>query len=139
MQAVSGWSLGRTARYAVLFVVGFGLIVPAFADPPSQAPAHGWRKKHDPYYVGYTGHQWSNDYGIIDGHCNREALGAVLGGAGRRDRIASGDGDGRVVAIVLGTVWGPRSAARSAATSMTAIGLRGSRWSWQRTAKACAG
>ena len=27
----------------------------AYADPPPWAPAHGWRKKHDPNYVGYTG------------------------------------------------------------------------------------
>ena len=27
---------------------------PVYADPPSHAPAHGWHKKHDPYYVVIT-------------------------------------------------------------------------------------
>lgn len=68
-------------------LIGFGLAVilfpqaPAvYADPPPWAPAHGWRKKHDPYYVGYAGHQWPNDYGISSGRCNREAVGTALGG-----------------------------------------------------------
>lgn len=107
MQSITGWNLWRVARLAVLVIAGFGLSIPAFADPPSQAPAHGWRKKHDPYYVGYTGHQWEHDYGIIDGRCNREAIGAVLGGVvGGAIGSQVGDGDDRVVAIVLGTVIG---------------------------------
>jgi len=52
----------------------------AFADPPAHAPAHGWRKKHDPYYTGYTGTQWETDYEISAGHCNREAIATVVGG-----------------------------------------------------------
>ena len=59
----------------------FSMILPAYADPPPWAPAHGWRKKHDPYYTGYTGRQWDNDYGIISaGQCNRQAIATVLGG-----------------------------------------------------------
>ena len=91
----------------LMLVAAMGLAIPAFADPPSHAPAHGWRKKHDPYYVGYTGRSWEQDYGIVEGHCNRDAIGtaigAVVGGA-----VGSqvGDGSGRVVAIVLGTVIG---------------------------------
>ena len=49
----------------------------ALADPPAHAPAHGWRKKNDPSYVGYTGTAWPRDYGITTGHCNREEIGAV--------------------------------------------------------------
>ena len=56
------------------------LPTPVQADPPAHAPAHGWRKKHDPYYLGYTGRQWSRDYGILGGRCDREVVGAVLGG-----------------------------------------------------------
>ena len=52
----------------------------AFADPPAHAPAHGWRKKHDPGYVGYTGSTWERDYDVATGHCNREEIGAVVGG-----------------------------------------------------------
>ena len=32
---------------------------PILAQPPAHAPAHGWRKKNDPHYVGYTGYKWS--------------------------------------------------------------------------------
>ena len=28
--------------------------VPSPAEPPPWAPAHGWRKKNDPNYIGYT-------------------------------------------------------------------------------------
>ena len=45
-----------TAKATLLMVSS--LVVwagPAFADPPAHAPAHGWRKKNDPDYVGYTG------------------------------------------------------------------------------------
>ena len=79
----------------------------AFADPPSHAPAHGWRKKHDPNYVGYTGRTWEQDYGVVEGHCNRDAIGAAVGAVvGGVIGSQVGDGSGRVVAIVLGTVIG---------------------------------
>ena len=57
-----------------LLTLGLALLLPsppiAYADPPAWAPAHGWRKKHDPYYQGYSGTQWEQDYGIINGQCN---------------------------------------------------------------------
>jgi surface antigen len=97
----------RGAGGAILLAAGLVAAVPAFAAPPSHAPAHGWRKKHDPYYVGYTGRQWEHDYGIVEGHCNREAIGTVLGGVvGGVVGSQVADGDDRAVAIVLGTVIG---------------------------------
>jgi len=81
--------------------------VPAFADPPAHAPAHGWRKKNDPYYVGYQGRQWPSDYGVINGRCNREAVGAVVGATvGGAIGSTVGSGDGRTVAIIVGTILG---------------------------------
>jgi surface antigen len=89
------------------FAACLGLALPLLADPPAHAPAHGWRKKHDPYYVGYTGHEWPQHYGVIEGRCNRDAVGAVLGGiVGGAIGSQVGDGSGRAVAIVLGTVLG---------------------------------
>ncbi len=84
---------------------------PAFADPPPWAPAHGWRKKNDPNYVGYTGRKWDRDYGVIDGRCNTKAVGAVVGGvvggaAGGAIGSQLGKGDTRVIAIVAGTAIG---------------------------------
>lgn len=87
----------------------------ALADPPSHAPAHGWRKKHDPYYQGYTGSKWDNDYGILSGRCNVEAVGAAIGGAiGGAIGSQVGKGDGRTVAIILGTVIGAVVGAQAA-------------------------
>ncbi|MEZ5628509.1 MAG: hypothetical protein R3E34_13455 [Rhodocyclaceae bacterium] len=77
----------RNREAAMLAVYGRGglsatlvLPVPVLADPPAHAPAHGWRKKHDPDYIGYTGRKWERDYGILDGRCSTEAVGAVVGG-----------------------------------------------------------
>lgn len=80
---------------------------PVYADPPSWAPAHGWRKKQDPYYQGYSGTHWERDYGIINGKCNREAIGTVLGGAvGGAIGSSIGKDSNRGAAIILGTVLG---------------------------------
>src|SRR5512138_2453070 len=81
--------------------------LPALADPPEHAKAHGWRKKHEGAYHGYTGKEWERDYGIVEGRCNRDDIGtvagAVIGGA-----IGSqvGDDSHRTVAIVVGSVLG---------------------------------
>jgi surface antigen len=79
----------------------------ALAAPPSWAPAHGWRKKNDPAYAGYSGRSWSDDYGVRSGRCDRAEVGAVLGGvAGGVIGAEAGRGDQRAVAIVVGTVIG---------------------------------
>jgi surface antigen len=91
----------------LIAIVAATICLPALADPPEHAKAYGWRKKHDPAYVGYTGKQWERDYGIIEGRCNRDDIGtvagAVIGGA-----IGSqvGDDPNRAVAIVVGSVLG---------------------------------
>src|SRR5690606_10521410 len=79
----------------------------ALADPPPHAPAHGWRKKHDPYYIGYTGTRWEYDYDVSTGRCNREEIGAVLGGIAGGvigSRVASRDH--RTVATIIGAAAG---------------------------------
>jgi surface antigen len=79
----------------------------ALSDPPDHAKAHGWRKKHDPRYVGYTGRGWEQDYGVREGSCNRKAIGTVVGAViGGVVGSQVGDGDGRTVAIILGSVLG---------------------------------
>ena len=98
-----------TRRLLCAVVLGSTLFagVAVLADPPDHAPAHGWRKKNDPRYVGYTGGGWDQDYGIVEGNCNRKEIGTVLGavvGGAIGSRI--GDGDGRVVATVIGAVLG---------------------------------
>jgi surface antigen len=92
----------------VLGVLGaWFALEPALADPPPWAPAHGWRRKNDPFYVGYAGRQWSDDYGVISGRCNTDtvlaAIGAAAGGA-IANRTASEEN--RAIATVIGAVVG---------------------------------
>jgi len=94
-------ALSRFLALACASLVAFS----ALAEPPPHAKAHGWRKKNDPNYVGYTGKKWEKDYGIIDGRCNTAAVGAVVGGA-LGGVIGSRAENDRPVAIVLGTAIG---------------------------------
>jgi surface antigen len=85
---------------ALALLISFALAAPvALADPPSHAPAHGWRKKHDPYYVGYTGHRWNDDYGIRDGRCDRDRVRTVLG-ASADDRLIAILGSKTIGAVI---------------------------------------
>jgi surface antigen len=103
-------ALSPRARHIVarvLLVLLIALPCIALATPPSWAPAHGWRKKNDPTYAGYSGRSWSDDYGVRSGRCDRAEVGAVLGGmAGGVIGAEAGQGDQRAVAIVVGTVIG---------------------------------
>ena len=81
-------------------LIGAGAVL---ADPPAHAKAHGWRKKH----MGYTGHEWERDFGILQGNCNRKEIGTVLGAViGGAVGSQVGSGDGRTVAIIVGSVLG---------------------------------
>lgn len=94
-------SLSVIVAIAVFFSSG------VCADPPAHAPAHGWRKKHDPEYVGYTGTKWERDYDISSGRCNREEIGAVVGGViGGAVGARTSSGDNRTVAVIIGTAIG---------------------------------
>ncbi len=101
-------------RLALVALIALALIpVPAPAEPPSHAPAHGWRNKHDGHYVGYTGRGWKRDYGVIHGRCNTEAIGAVLGGAtGGAVGAQIGKGDERAFAVLVGAAVGAVIGAR---------------------------
>jgi len=94
---------------ALLAATALAVILPVnvYGDPPPWAPAHGWRKKNDPYYTGYSGKRWGKDYGVVQGSCNREAVGAAVGGiAGGAVGSQIGKGSGRQVAIVVGAIVG---------------------------------
>lgn len=103
------WRFGRSLSAAALLSGALLTAIPfnIYGDPPPWAPAHGWRKKNDPYYTGYTGKKWDNDYDIISGRCNRQAVGAVLGGVvGGAVGSQVGKGSGREIAILVGTIAG---------------------------------
>lgn len=79
---------------------------PAFADPPPHAPAHGYYKKGK-HYQGRTGVVFVDDFGIAAGRCNRDAIGAVIGGAA--GAVIGGQvagPDDRAVGMVVGGVLG---------------------------------
>jgi surface antigen len=67
-------------------------------------PAHGKRKKGEPY-TGYSGKKWDTHYGVINGRCNREAVGAVIGEQAGKD-------ENRPIAILVGTVAGAVTGAK---------------------------
>jgi hypothetical protein len=93
------------------------------ADPPAHAPAWGYHDDHPhadkhhkkpkkiKHYPGKSGVVYVHDYGIASGKCNRDEIGAVIGGvtgaviggqvAGKDDRIV-----GMVVGGVLGAILG---------------------------------
>jgi surface antigen len=100
---------GHASRFLASFLGALLLTLScaALADPPDHAKAHGWRKKNDPRYVGYTGREWDRDYGIVGGSCNRKEIGTVIGAvAGGAIGSQIGDGDSRPVAIIVGAVLG---------------------------------
>lgn len=62
---------------------------------------------HKERYPGYSGKNWEQDYGILEGRCNREQVGAVLGGlVGGVIGSQVGEGDERRVAIAIGAIAG---------------------------------
>jgi surface antigen len=96
-----------TAKAALLMLSSLAVWAgPAFADPPAHAPAHGWRKKNDPYYVGYTGAQWERDFDISSGSCNRQEIATVIGaiaGGVIANRVAD---EHKAVATIVGVIAG---------------------------------
>jgi surface antigen len=86
---------------------------PVAADPPSWAPAHGWRAKQankHQYKRRYEDDHYARSmapYGLDLGRCNRDVLGAVLGGAAGAVLGSKVDKhDGRKAAIVGGAIIG---------------------------------
>ena len=108
-------------RPATLVLAALLAAGPALADPPDHAPAHGYYKRPHPdahthdmharHYAGKSGAVYRQDYGISAGRCNRDEIGAAIGGvtgaviggqvAGRDDRVV-----GMVLGGVLGAVVG---------------------------------
>jgi surface antigen len=95
-----------TAKASLSMLTSLAVASFAFADPPAHAPAHGWRKKNDPHYVGYTGHQWERDFGISSGSCNRQEIATVVGaiaGGAIANRVAD---EHKTVATIVGVIAG---------------------------------
>jgi len=98
--------MSKQAFLAIASLVALALSTLALADPPAHAPAHGWRKKNDPAYTGFTGTPWERDYGVTSGRCNREEIGAVIGGAAGAVIGSRSSEEHRTVATLLGAAAG---------------------------------
>jgi surface antigen len=88
------------------FVAWAAPVAVVLAQPPAHAPAHGWRRKNDPYYAGYNGKQWERDFDISSGRCNRQEIATVIGGiAGGviANRVAD---EHKAVATIVGAIAG---------------------------------
>lgn len=101
------------------FAVAIGITATvgvALADPPSHAPAHGWRKKHDPDYQGYSGRKWARDYGVLQGRCDAQTLSSTLGksvgGAAGAKVGEKAGGEVRDIAVLVGEVLGEAISAK---------------------------
>ena len=101
-------ALFRALALLALVAGGLSAAVPlnAYGDPPPWAPAHGKRKKGDPY-TGFSGKKWDKHYGVLAGRCNREVIGAVVGAAaGGAIGAQVGSKENREIAILVGSVAG---------------------------------
>jgi surface antigen len=107
----------KTATTALMaaLAASFLITAPVKADPPPWAPAHGWREKHGhdryyevrPVYALPWRSQAPAPYGISQGTCHRETLGAVLGGgAGALLGSTIGKSDGKLLAVAGGAILG---------------------------------
>lgn len=98
--------MGRLAS-VVAFCLGAVVALEAIADPPPWAPAHGRRAKDGSLYAGYSGREWTRDYGVLGGRCNTEevltVVGAVAGGV-IGNRTASPEN--RAIATLAGAIIG---------------------------------
>jgi surface antigen len=105
MHARPGWI--RTLTLLALVGGGLAAAVPAntWADSPPWTPAHGKRKKGEPY-TGYSGKKWDTHYGVINGRCNRDAVGEAIGAAA--SGAQAGKGENRPMATLVGTGTGAK-------------------------------
>ena len=105
MQQKTSFRQITTGLLAMLLTLG--MLADVVAEPPPWAPAHGYRAKKQGHYHDH-GHR-DNYYGVVDGHCNREAIGAVVGGAtgGIIGNKADDGGEvGTIIGVVVGAVIG---------------------------------
>jgi len=106
---------GRMLGTAVLALM-LGSAVPAWADPPDWAPAHGWRAKHEHKHRAEVHHYHAQPMAVMPtpapvarsgGGCQGELLGTLIGaGAGGALGSAIGDGRGQLAAVAGGTLLG---------------------------------
>lgn len=98
------------AAVAMNLALPVGLPTSATAEPPSWAPAHGYRAKQDHKGNRHKDRNRSNEVFVSNGdflRCNRDVVGAILGGGtGALLGSTVGKGDGRDAAMIGGEILG---------------------------------
>lgn len=100
--------------WAAMASLALAFGAPAVAQPPNHAPAHGYRAKQkhrqpttQVVFIGHAGYEWTQDYGVRSGNCDRRAIGTALGGlTGALIANQVADGDNRTVATLIGAAAG---------------------------------
>jgi surface antigen len=133
-----------TILLASAFVAWAAPVATTLAQPPAHAPAHGWRRKNDPHYVGYNGKQWERDFDISSGSCNRQEIATVIGGVAGgviANRVADEHkAVATIVGVIAGAVIGNRigreldEADRGCFGHALEIGMAGQRVTWTNEA-----
>lgn len=110
----------RRAGPALTLLLGVAASAAALADPPDWAPAHGKRDKHR-HKDNHHHHEHvvvapavapvviEPRYGVLNGHCNRQALGTVLGGVAGGvvgNQTSGGDLGATAVGTLIGALLG---------------------------------
>lgn len=92
-----------------LFITAI-MLADVAAAPPPWAPAHGYRAKQEHRHYG---HSHDHYYGVMEGRCNREAIGAVVGGTAGGiighevdDGGVVGTAAGAVIGVIIGSIIG---------------------------------
>jgi surface antigen len=107
----------RSTAFVLSLLLGALAAGPVAADPPDHAPAHGWRRQHEGDhdhdrrrnrdYVGYGGRHWENDYAVLSGRCDRQAVATVIGGvAGGALAAGVAKPENRLIATLVGAAAG---------------------------------
>jgi surface antigen len=113
----------KLVTFVAAFLAGVAGSLPALADPPDHAPAHGWRNRHhdDDHdrgpdrgpdrgrgrYEGYEGERWDRDYAVLSGRCDRHAVATAIGGVvGGVVGARVADPDNRLIATLVGAAVG---------------------------------
>jgi surface antigen len=101
------------------------------------------RGKHPEYYLGYSGTHWPQDYAIMSGHCDREAIATfadphagVLSSRSPRDNRAAATLIGASVEDLIGSDLGREidDADRACLGHVLEIGRSGRRVVWDNAA-----
>lgn len=96
----------------ITIILALFITTSVYSEPPSWAPAHGYRNKHKNKHQDKHGHDYydedyADDIGIFDGRCNYEKIGTIVGGAaGAVIGSKVVDKDDRVVGAIAGTIIG---------------------------------